>query len=103
MNRDESARQSASAILTAAVFDGMEDAELARSILAEAHGYVRDLRELKDGMPWPPEFVEHQIEAATELGIPYFQPSRVVRQYGVARATDGGSGPLSGSIPARVG
>jgi len=113
MSTDDSARKAASEILLGAVADDMQDAELVRSILAEAYGYARDGRELTAGiatlremlglplgmmtythqylpdgrpMPWPPEFVEQQIEAASELGIPYFQPSRVVKQYGVARA-----------------
>jgi hypothetical protein len=111
---EEPARKSASEALASAVPADWENAELLRSILLETRGFIRSAQELEQGiaallglvegvpigvmtythqytpdgrpLPWPPEFVEHQVAAATNLGLPYFQPSRVVEQIGVADA-----------------
>jgi hypothetical protein len=114
LNCEESARRSASEALASSVPSHWENAELLRSILLEARGVARNAQELEHGiavllgliegvpvgvmtythqympdgrpLPWPPDFVQHQVEAATNLGLPYVQPSRVVQQVGVAQA-----------------
>ena len=111
---EEPVRKSASEALVSSVPDHWEDAELLRSSLSETRGSIRNAQELEQGigallglvegvplgvmtythqytpdgrpLPWPPEFVEQQVAAATKLGLPYFQPSRVVEQVGVAEA-----------------
>jgi hypothetical protein len=42
-------------------------------------------RYMPDGRPmqWPPDFVASVIAAATALGLPYTEPSDLVKQYGV--------------------
>jgi hypothetical protein len=111
---EEPTRQAASEALASCVPNHWENAELLRSILRETRGFIRDVEGLEQGiaallgliegapvgimtythqytpdgrpMPWPPDFVEQQIVAATKLGLPYFQPSRVVEQVGMTQA-----------------
>jgi hypothetical protein len=113
MGADKTLREAGAKVLIPALPDNMVDVEMARSILSEATSHIRTVDELAEGisalreliqaplgmmtythqylpdgrpLPWPPEFVEQQIEAATRLELPYFQPSRVIRKEGVAQA-----------------
>lgn len=52
------------------------------AMVTYTHQYMPDGRPL----PWPPDFVELQISAARLLGLPMFEPSRIVHAYGVPRA-----------------
>jgi hypothetical protein len=111
---EEAVRKSASEALASSVPGDWENAELLRSILLETRGFIRNAQELEQGisallgllewvpvgvmtythqytpdgrpLPWPPDFVEQQVTAATNLGLPYFQPSRVVERLGVAES-----------------
>lgn len=90
--------------------DDFADAALAREVFAEAHSSrhevadgLRRLREmtslpigvvtyiyqyLPDGRPvsWPPEFRQQVIDTANKLGLPLFEPVRIVEKHGVHAA-----------------
>ncbi|MGE5269594.1 MAG: hypothetical protein ACM3JG_07980, partial [Thiohalocapsa sp.] len=52
------------------------------AMVTYTHQYMPDGRPL----PWPPDFVDLQVAAARRLGLTMFEPSKIVRSHGVARA-----------------
>ena len=115
MNGNHSARVAAAEKLVKAIAEDEEfpDAELARSVLLDAFPHQRDFSEIVEGLaalrdlvngplalvtythqympdgrplPWPPDFVDVQLAAAEELGLPVFRPSEIVRPYGISGA-----------------
>jgi|GEM_PF-1865228 len=107
---DEEARRAAAEALVALIPEHVPDRELTSAIIGGARGGRRDPRRgmdclakaldtplgivtftwayMADGRPvsWPAEFHGQILGAALELGLPVFEPHRLVRQTGVAVA-----------------
>lgn len=107
-------------VLAAAVDDQFPSADVVREVLRNALSYRRTQAELIEGIatlqrlidrpvglmmpihqylpdgrqvPWPPQFIDETFAVAQALGLPIFEPAKVVKDYGVDKAWKGPNGP----------